>query len=382
MAAVTKHLSFGVTASTTYEPPFLLARKYSTLDHLTKGRIAWNVVTSYLESAARNIGLETQIPHDERYEIAEEYLSVSYKLWESSWRDDAAVRDNDSATFTLPGRVRRIDHKGKHFKVAGPFTNEPSIQRTPFIFQAGTSKAGKAFASKHAECMFLPGMEPHIVRKSADDIRAQAIAHGRHPWNIKLIVGMLIIVDETDEKAQAKYEEYLSYADLEGSLALFGGWTNTDLGDFDDDEELRFKGLGGIESMITSWSATIPNSDGIKWTKKRVAVELALGGPHPKAIGSAKTVADVLQKWVDEADIDGFNISYAINPGDFQDMIKYLWPELRKRGVFWDDYAASTTRENYLQDGQGPRLRRDHPGATYTWRAESEEEPLKKKRKL
>jgi FMN-dependent oxidoreductase (nitrilotriacetate monooxygenase family) len=297
MAAVTTHLSFGVTASTTYEPPFLLARKYSTLDHLTKGRIAWNVVTSYLESAARNIGLDTQIAHDERYEIAEEYLNVVYKLWESSWRDDAVVRDTDQATFTLPGRVRRIDHKGKHFKVAGPFTNEPSTQRTPFIFQAGTSKAGKAFASKHAECMFLPGMEPHIVRESANDIRAQAAAHGRDPLSIKLIVGMLIIVDETDEKAKAKYEEYLSYADLEGSLALFGGWTNTDLGDYADDDELRFKGLGGIESMITSWSATIPNSDGIKWTKKRVATELALGGPHPKAIGSPQTVADILQNW-------------------------------------------------------------------------------------
>ena len=197
---MTKHLSFGVTASTTYEPPFLLARKYSTLDHLTKGRIAWNIATSYLESAARNIGLETQIPHDERYEIAEEYLNVTYKLWESSWRDDAAIRDSDRATFTLPGRVRRIDRIGKHFKVAGPFTNEPSTQRTPFIFQASTSTAGKPFASKHAECMFLPGMEPHIVRKSADDIRAQAIGHGRDPTSIKLIVGMLVIVDETDEK--------------------------------------------------------------------------------------------------------------------------------------------------------------------------------------
>ncbi|KAK7606473.1 alkanesulfonate monooxygenase [Phyllosticta paracitricarpa] len=367
MAAVTKHLSFGVTASTTYEPPFLLARKYSTLDHLTKGRIAWNIVTSYLESAARNLNLDTQIPHDERYAIAEEYLEVVFKLWESSWKDDAVVKDANKGIFAVPGRVRRINHEGKYFKVAGPFTNEPSIQRTPFIFQAGTSPAGKAFASKYAECMFIAGMEPHIVRKSTEDIRARALEHGRDPQTLKLIVGMLIIVDETDEKARAKYEEYLSYADLEGSLALAAGWTGTDFGTFSDDEDFRFTGPPAIQSVVSSWSAAVPGSDGVKWTKKRVATELALGGPHPKAIGSPQTVANILQNWVDEAGIDGFNISYAINPGDFEDLIKWLWPELRKRGVFWEDYPATTTRENYLTDGKGPRLREDHPGSAFKW---------------
>lgn len=112
MAAVTKHLSFGITASTTYENPFLLARRFATLDHLTKGRVAWNAVTSHLESAARNVGLETQIAHDERYKIADEYLTLTYKLWEGSWRDDAVVRDEEGGVYALPGRVRRIDHRG------------------------------------------------------------------------------------------------------------------------------------------------------------------------------------------------------------------------------------------------------------------------------
>jgi len=181
---------------------------------------------------------------------------------------------------------------------------------------------------------------------------------------------MLIIVDETDEKANAKYEEYLSYADLEGSLTLFGCWTGVDLDKLGDEEDFKSTGPGSIQSMVSNWSATIPGTDGVKWTKKRIAQELSVGGPGARAIGSPKTVANTLQTWVDEAGIDGFNISYAINPGDFEAVIKWLLPELRARGVFWEDYTASTTRENYFGDGLGPRLRADHPGAKYNWPAE------------
>ncbi|KAL2201867.1 alkanesulfonate monooxygenase [Sarocladium strictum] len=370
MAAATKNLSFGVTASTTYENPFLLARKFATLDHLTKGRVAWNVVTSALETAAKNLGLDTQVAHDTRYQIAEEFLDLSYKLWEGTWRDDAVIRDAEKGVFTVPGRVRAINHSGEFFKSAGPLTTEPSPQRTPFLFQAGASSAGKAFATKHAECMFLPGMTPQSIRKTVDDIRGQAISQGRDPSTLKVIAGVLIIVDETDEKAQAKYEEYLQYADLEGTLNLFGGWTGVDLDKWDDDEDFKFTGPGSIQSMISTWTATVPGTEGAKWTKRRIAQELAIAGAHARAIGSPKTVADYLQTWIDEGGVDGFNISYAVNPGDFEDIITYLLPELRARGVFWDDYAASTTRENYFQDGKGPRVRDDHPAAQYRWAAE------------
>ncbi|KPM42231.1 Dimethyl-sulfide monooxygenase [Neonectria ditissima] len=353
MASVTKSLSFGITASTTYEPPFMLARRYSTLDHLTSGRVAINVVTSYLDSAAKNLGLEKEIPHDERYAIAEENLTVFYKLLEGSWRDDAVIRDVNLKQYTHPDRVRRIDHKGKYFSCAGPHQVEPSRQRTPFIFQAGASKAGKSFATRHSEAI--------------------TAEQGRNPDGIKLIAGILIIVDETDEKAQARYEEYLSYADLDGSLALFGGWTGQDLGTFKDDDDLRFSGPGTIQSITSSFHNTIPGSDGVRWTKARVARELALGGAHPRAIGSASTVADLLQTWIDGAGIDGFNISYAVGPGDLEDVVKYLIPELKKRGVFWDAKAAEgkTTRENYLgpELGNGGRLANDHPGSAYKWAA-------------
>ena len=176
-------------------------------------------------------------------------------------------------------------------------------------------------------------------------------------------------MDETDEKALAKYEEYLSYADFEGAATLFGGWTGADLSKFEDDEDFAFAAVAGIQSLIQSWSKTIPNSNGLKWTKRRILQELSLGGVHPRAIGSPTTVADILQKWVDVAGVDGFNFSYTVSPGTFEDMIEYLWPELRKRGVIWDEYEipGGTARENYFLDGKGPRVRDGHPARKFKW---------------
>ncbi|KAI9736595.1 MAG: hypothetical protein M1834_000798 [Cirrosporium novae-zelandiae] len=371
MAYATKSLSFGVTASTTYESPYTLARKFSALDHLSHGRVGWNVVTSYLDHAAKCFGLDEQIPHDERYKRAEEFMEVTYKLWEGSWQDDAVIKDRENGVFTDPEKVRKINHKGKYFSCAGPNLIEPSPQRTPFIFQAGASSSGKAFAVRHAEAMFLPGTEPEKTKKVVDDIRKSNAEQGRDPSTLKLLAGLLVIIDETDEKAQAKYQEMLQYADLEGTGALFGGWTGTDLSAFADDEDFAFKKVGGIQSIIETWSRTIPGSKGIKWTKKRVLQEMAVSGIHAKVIGSPTTVADELQRWIDVSGVDGFNLSYAHSPGTFKDMVKYLWPELKKRGVLQEEYAVpgGTTRENYLGDGQGPRLRAGHPATAYVWKS-------------
>lgn len=157
----------------------------------------------------------------------------------------------------------------------------------------------------------------------------------------------------------------LQYADLEGTAALFGGWTGTDLSTFTDDEDFSFTGPPTIQSMINAWTATVPGTKGVNWTKKRVLQELAISGAHPRAVGSAETVADVLQTWVDEAGVDGFNVSYATTPGTFEDMIRYLWPELKRRGVLQEEYAGSSMRENYLQDGGGPRAREGHPARDF-----------------
>jgi FMN-dependent oxidoreductase (nitrilotriacetate monooxygenase family) len=155
MAAATEHLGFGVTCALTYEHPYSFARRASTLDYLTKGRFAWNIVSGYLDSAARNFGLDQQIQHDDRYDFAEEYMQVCYKLWERSWDQDAVRRDRKSGIFADPAKVHGIEHSGKYFRVPGFNLSEPSPQRTPVLYQAGASRRGKDFAAKHAECVFV-----------------------------------------------------------------------------------------------------------------------------------------------------------------------------------------------------------------------------------
>jgi FMN-dependent oxidoreductase (nitrilotriacetate monooxygenase family) len=174
MAAVTRHLGFAATFSTTYEPPFAFARRASTLDHLTKGRFGWNIVTSYLPNAARNFGLPDEVGHDDRYDIADEYLEVLYKLWEGSWDDDAVVVDRDNNVYTDPAKVRYINHRGTHFAVKGPHLSQPSAQRTPVLFQAGSSERGRVFAADHAEAVFVGGANRRVIRDNVADVRRRA----------------------------------------------------------------------------------------------------------------------------------------------------------------------------------------------------------------
>jgi len=239
MSAVTKNLGFGVTIATTYEQPYHLARRISTVDHLTKGRLAWNIVTGYLDSAAKNLGSKAQPNHADRYAAAEEYIDVMYKLFESSWRDDAVVLDAKRGVYTEPSRVRKINHVGKHYQVPGPHICQPSPQRTPVLCQAGTSKSGQAFASKNAELIFVAGHSPSVIKNNIAAIRQQAKDLGRDPQNVKFMTMMCPIIARTQEEADAKYEEYSSLASIDGALALFGGWTGIDLAAYDDDQELR-----------------------------------------------------------------------------------------------------------------------------------------------
>lgn len=178
MAQVTRHLGFGVTANLTYEPPYLFARRMSTLDHLTKGRVGWNIVTGYLDSAARGMGLAQQIGHDDRYERADDYMDVVYKLWEQSWDDDAVIRDAQARVFAQPGKVRRVKHDGPFYSIDAIHLSEPSLQRTPVLYQAGSSARGVEFAGRHAECVFVNGQSKAAARAAALDIRAAAARQG------------------------------------------------------------------------------------------------------------------------------------------------------------------------------------------------------------
>ncbi len=181
MAYATQHLGFGVTCNLTYEPPYTFARRMSTLDHLTKGRIGWNVVTGYLDSAARGMGLAQQPEHDSRYDVAEEYMQVAYQLWEGSWEDSAVLRDRDNRIYADPTRIHRVKHDGTYYKVDALHLSEPSPQRTPVLYQAGASDRGRAFAAEHAECIFVNGQFRLNVRDIVADIRADAKGFGRDP---------------------------------------------------------------------------------------------------------------------------------------------------------------------------------------------------------
>lgn len=375
MAAVTKNLAFGITASTTYEPPYAMARRFSTVDHLADGRVAWNIVTSYLDSAARNFGLDTQIEHDERYRIADEYMDVLYKLWEGSWREDAVVKNIETGQYAVPERVRPINHRGKHFNVPGPHICEPSPQRTPFLFQAGTSKAGSDFGAKHAEAMFVQAQTPEKLKPSVDAIKALAKEkYGRDPSHLKFIAGITLIVAETDEAAQAKADAFQKQGDREGALALFGGWTGIDLSTYSDDEDFRFVKMPAMESILKGWNATIPGSDNIKWTKSTIAEYFVICGLGAKIVGSPKTIVDELERWVEVSDVDGWNLYNVVNPGSFEDIIEFVLPELQKRGLFRTEVEKEglTVRETFL--GEGASLLADHPGRKYRWEA-GEEKP-------
>lgn len=368
MTAATKNLVIGVTASLTYEKPYSLARRLSTVDHYSDGRFAWNIVTSYLDSAARNHGLREQIPHDERYAIAHEYLEVLYKLWEGSFREDAVLADRERGVYIAPDAVRQINHKGKYFEVPGPHFCEPSPQRTPFLFQAGVSEAGNKFGGKHAEAIFVGGQTPEIVRETVNNLRKIAAENGRDTSHLKIIVGIIVLVAATDEEAETKRKEHLHYVDEEGSLALFGGWTGVDLSHYSDDEDFRFSDSPRVQSIIRRFADTVPGTDNQPWTKRTIAEYLSLGGTGPKLVGSATTVADELELWADISGVDGFNLAHITNPGSFEDIIEYLLPELRRRGRFRDapEQEGLTAREAYIGTKKLPE---DHPGSKYKWRA-------------
>ncbi|KAK4688306.1 long-chain alkane monooxygenase, partial [Tremellales sp. Uapishka_1] len=377
MAAVTKSLGFGLTASTSYETPFALARRFSTLDHLTRGRVAWNIVTSYSASAARNMGQESVIPHDERYAMAEEYMEIMYKLWETSWATDALVHDKQGNMFTDPALVKHIVHEGKYMKMDGRFQVHPSPQRTPLLFQAGTSSAGKAFAARHAEAVYIGGLFPAQAVKSVREIRAATAALGRDPKSIKFFAGMTPIIGRTTEEAQAKYEEMKKYVDPVAGLAMFSGFSGMDLSRFPLDEPFQLENKPGdnaVYSILDNFAKASGTGSGKEWTPRMLGEKMALGGLHPTPVGTASHVADVMQQWIDECDVDGFNLSYVVMPGSFEDVVDLLRPELLRRGMVEEDYplVGGTLRQNFYggKDESGrplsSELREDHPAKEYS----------------
>lgn len=361
MAHATEHLGFGITCSTTFEHPYTFARRMSTLDHLTKGRIAWNIVTSYLESGTKNIEIGDKFQHRERYAIADEYMEVCYKLWEGSWEEDAVKRDKERGIFTDPEKVHGIDHHGKYFDVPGIHLCEPSSQRTPVLYQAGGSPTGRKFAAKHAECTFVSGPAKAPIASYVKDLRKLAEHEGRDPQSVKIFALMTPIVGRTEEEAWSKYEELTKYISYEGALALVGGWTGLDFSGYDPDDEIEYIETNAIKSWLKMLTASRPDK---KWTVRELANFVGVGGMGPVAVGTPEQIADTLEEWVEETDIDGFNLAYALAPGTFKDFVELVTPELQKRGILKKEYTDGTFREKLFGKGNA-RLPEEHPGAGY-----------------
>jgi FMN-dependent oxidoreductase (nitrilotriacetate monooxygenase family) len=359
MAAVTKGLGFAATFSTTYEPPFAFARRMSTLDHLTKGRVAWNVVTSYLPNAARNFGLPDEVDHDHRYVIADEYMDVCYKLWEGSWDDDAVVQDREQRVYTDPAKVRPIDHAGTYYRVAGPHLSEPSPQRTPVIYQAGSSDAGRAFGGKHAEAIFIGGPTLAKTRESIESYREQARLQGRDPAHLKFMAGAAIIVGRTDHEVGRKVDEFNRLRSVEGHLAHAGAgldWTRypaqTRVGD------IIARRDPGYQRLIRQYTP-----------EQTVGDILARTGQFNRGAffvaGTPREVADAIEIWLDEGGIDGINLRQFHTPGTAEDFVELVVPELRRRGRYRESYEEGETLRERLFGAGHARLLDDHPGARY-----------------
>ncbi len=362
MAWVTQHLGFGVTCGLTYEHPYPFARRMSTLDHLTKGRIGWNIVTGYLNSAAQGMGQAQQTEHDTRYEIAEDYMQVVYKLWEGSWEDSAVLRDRGSRRFADASRIHRIMHQGPYFQSSAVHLCEPSPQRTPVLYQAGASGRGRRFAASHAECVFINGPSQAAIASIVAALRQSTIEAGRNPAELLIFTMMTVITAPTSKEAHDKLAEYRGYVDEEGALALMSGWTGIDFSKLDPDAPLQFE---KTDAQISALQSFTTNADpGQVWTPRAIARHACIGGRGPVVVGSAVEVADALQDWVAKTDVDGFNLAYAVTHETFSDIADLVVPILQERGAFKRDYAPGTLREKLYGPGRA-RLGNDHPAAGY-----------------
>ncbi|HJM20949.1 MAG TPA: LLM class flavin-dependent oxidoreductase [Acidimicrobiales bacterium] len=354
MAAVTEHLGFAFTSSILQAHPFTFARQLSTLDHLTDGRVAWNIVTSYLPNAGSNLGFDGLPGHEERYARADEYLEIIYKLLEGSWADDAVVNDRQRRMYVNPDRVRPINHRGLHYDVAGPHLSAPSVQRTPVLFQAGMSETGREFAAQHAECVFVVGSSrsgPAI----AADLHQRALSYGRSDSDLMLIGGVAPIVGGTEAEALAKRDEYKSDLSIEAGLAHISGNIGADLGDIDPAEPLENFRTERVQGFLKNLLDSAP--PGTRTMGDLVKSNLA----GAWLVGSAEQVADELQRRF-ESGLDGFNLTYTVTPGTFVDFVEGVVPILQERGLVQSEYSTGSLRRKLFGSDKLPA---SHPAAKF-----------------
>jgi FMN-dependent oxidoreductase (nitrilotriacetate monooxygenase family) len=342
----TSRIGVGATYSTTYYPPFHVARTFATLDHLSGGRAAWNVVTSVNDSEARNFGLEAHLGHDERYDRAEEFLAAVSALWDS-WADDALVLDRASGIFADPDKVREIDFVGKWFRVRGPLTVPRTPQGRPALLQAGSSGRGREFAARWADLIFTadPGLE--VAKGHYADQKARISAAGRDPDSVKILPMAYAVVGETQAIAEEKERLFLdAYVHPVASLTLLSELLNYDFARHDLDDRVTKEMIdasSGIRGLAEGVRSHLGRDD---LTVRDLAAHRATLLQGPRFVGTPARVAEQMADWFTQRACDGFVLAATHLPGAFEEFVRMVVPELRNLGVFRTEYTGTTLRDH------------------------------------
>ncbi len=346
MALATQHLGFAVTMSTNVAP-YSLVRTFGTLDHLTNGRVGWNVVTDFHKNLALNLGLKDLPPHDKRYDRADEYMEVCEKLW-NSWEADAVVVDTDALVYADPSKVHRIDHDGEYFSCIGPSAVEPSPQGRPVIFQAGSSPRGRNFAAEHAEVAFSIQRTPEGMRSFADDMATRVADAGHDPERFRVLFGIMPIVGASDQEAAERLEQMQDRVPLEASLARLSSGFGVDLDGWDLDAPLEHREVPGVQGMMDMFTKMMPGSVP---TLREAAKVYGFSIGMPTVVGSAETVAATLEELFREGGGNGFNVSVPTCPAGFERFVDGVVPILQDRGVLRREYVEGQTFRDRLLEG-------------------------------
>lgn len=342
LSQCTEHLGLVATASTSFDEPFHVARRFASLDHLSNGRAGWNIVTTANPDAALNFGLDQHLDHDQRYARAREFYDVVTGLWDS-WADDAFIRDVDSGVFFDPERLHTLDHKGEHLSVRGPLHIARPVQGWPVIVQAGASEPGRQLAAETAEVIFAAPRSLEDGRKFYADVKARLAPLGREREHLKILPAAFVVVGDTAEEARAtraRLDSLVHYASAIASLSIALG---TDASKFDPDWFLP--PIAQTNDSQTSREQVLALADREGLTVRQLAQRL--GGYGGLAfVGTARTIADEMQAWLEQEGSDGFNVMFPWLPGGLTDFVDKVVPELQGRGLFRREYEGSTLREN------------------------------------
>lgn len=348
LAAVTNHIGLGATRSTTYDAPYNIAREFATLDHLSAGRAAWNVVTSMNDGEALNFGDVPHLGHDERYDRADEFMETAFGLWDS-WDKDALVLDREKGIYADPDKVHYLNHKGRWFQSRGPLNIPRSPQDRPVIIQAGSSGRGKAFAARWSEVIFALQPSLERMRVFKDDVSAALVNAGRAPDASKVLMAIMPFIGESRAEAEEKLALHDSLVEPQVGLSTLSAHANADMSQFALDENVNAIQSSGSQGNVAALKSI---AAGKPITIADAGRIYGQGVMCPRLVGTAKDVADQMAEIVTSGAADGFVVSPAFLPDTFEDFVGQVVPTLQKNGLFRSEYEGNTLRDHLGMGGK------------------------------